>query len=167
MRSVSPKGTFVALSGWRLKGPNKGPLKQPSWLRRPGGLAFSRPPSPTPTIRRRPFLSLGTLPRSKPGGRPDVPLALFYCIFIATAAAVQQTRHITPATTNGVISKCIAKQADGRLIRKQVLQRIAGQPAKSLPRISIGPPPHHASWAPASKKLRPSQPMEARKESPE
>jgi len=37
------------------------------------------------------------------------------------------------------------QQADGKLIRKQVLQRIAGQPAKSRLRISISPPPHHAS----------------------
>jgi hypothetical protein len=35
--------------------------------------------------------------------------------------------------------------ANGELIRKQVLQRIAGQPAKSCLRISINPPPHHAS----------------------
>jgi hypothetical protein len=35
--------------------------------------------------------------------------AFFYCIFTATAAAVQQTRHIMAATMSGVISisKCI------------------------------------------------------------
>jgi len=31
----------------------------------------------------------------------------FYCIFTATAAAAQQTRHITAATISGVISKRI------------------------------------------------------------
>jgi hypothetical protein len=55
----------------------------------------------------------------------------------------------------------------GSLIRKQVLQRITCKPAKSGLRISISPPPHHASRAPASEKLRPSQPMEAREKSPE
>jgi hypothetical protein len=35
--------------------------------------------------------------------------------------------------------------ANRELIRKQVLQRIAGQPTKSCLRISISPPPHHAS----------------------
>jgi hypothetical protein len=37
------------------------------------------------------------------------------------------------------------QRVDGKLIGKQVLQRIAGQPAESRLRISISPPPHHAS----------------------
>ena len=39
--------------------------------------------------------------------RPAPP-ALFYCIFTATVAAVQQSRHITAAAMSGVISKYIA-----------------------------------------------------------
>jgi hypothetical protein len=54
-----------------------------------------------------------------------------------------------------------------RLIRKQVLQWIARQAAKSRFRIPIGPPPHHAPRAEASEEFRAGQPMEAREKSPE
>jgi hypothetical protein len=53
------------------------------------------------------------------------------------------------------------------LIREQVLQRIAGQPAKTHFRFAVGPSPHHASRAEASEELAPEQPVDARKESPE
>jgi hypothetical protein len=44
------------------------------------------------------------------GLKRPAPAICFYCIFTATAAAVQQARHIRAATMSGVISKYIANQ---------------------------------------------------------
>jgi hypothetical protein len=43
------------------------------------------------------------------------PLA-FHCIFTATAAAAQQTKHITAAAMSGVISKCIENKPLSRAL---------------------------------------------------
>ena len=57
-----------------------------------------------------------------------------------------------------------APQALEKLIRKQVLHWIAGQPAKARLRVPVRPPPHHTSRGVASEELRPKQPMESREE---
>src|SRR5579871_1267748 len=51
------------------------------------------------------------------------------------------------------------------LIREQILQRIAGQSAKTHPCVPVCPPPHHAAGSEAPEKLRPEHPVKSRKES--
>src|SRR5579871_2459483 len=46
-------------------------------------------------------------------------------------------------------------------VRKQVLHRVAGESAKTRPRIPVDPSPHHASRTDAPEELRPEQPVEA------
>jgi hypothetical protein len=85
---------------------------------------------------------------------------------LATGADPFATGYETQCASGRLHRRAARASGSEKLIGKQVLQRIAGQPAKSRLRIAIGPSPHHASRPDASKELRSSKPVNTREKSP-
>jgi hypothetical protein len=132
---------------------------------------WSNVPSPSRWLRRM-MATERRMPSMRSGAAPGLSILAFVACRVRACAArksavlvqvllmqitLPREKLANRRTKDPVSSPVVAQSSlenklygwpllpNGGLIRKQVLQRIAGQPAKSCLRISISPPPHHAS----------------------